>query len=419
MRDGRPDFEAVRSHAGLSFVSIVAISAAVDEIRRFAEAGDPRPDLVQRLGPYGGQQWQRKLHNFLRDIARIRLFAASWSGFDNDEEALCRVRRFDAVDWWEPRHDLALIFAMSEFGQLVVASWIVDAARPFREFIPGELLEDFEKAAERERDTRRVCKPKELGGLGFLFKDKIRMSRALSVVRFIENLRDRRPSPPPPAPPRPPFSLPYQLSPQMTLLSLGRYASAQSQFPAGYTVRLTYMSPLNPREQVAYEAIISYDERFHVRMLVEPYLMFAGDGINSPWEQIYLAAERAAEAAGIPFTAFRPNGSSMLGLGHPVVVEQLARMKQGPASSLPVPLLGPPAPPAHPAPPPPPAPPRLAQFVIPPALPRVEVPPVAFVAGSMDEFGIGALMNDHSHERRPMTTVYSRKVSPRPVGDEY
>jgi chromodomain-helicase-DNA-binding protein 7 len=406
-RNGQPDLETVRSQAGLSFVSIVAISDAVGEILRFAESGDLDPEVLQRLGVYGGQQWQRKLHNFVRDIEHIRSFAASWSGIDDDDEALSKVRRFEAVDWWEPRHDLALIFAMSEFGQLVVTSWVVDASRPFREFVPVELLEDFEKAADKEKETRRVCKPKELGGLGFLFKDKIRMSRALAVVQFMEHMRDRRASTPTLAPS---LSLPFQLSPQITLLSFGRFASRESQFAVGYTVRVSYLSPVHPPDQVLYEATVGFDEKFRVRMLSEPYLTFVGDGVNGPWDQIFALADATAEAAGIPFTAFRPNGVALLGLNHPVVVDQLAKMKRTAISSLPIPLLSVQR-----------SPPRVAQYVINPSpVPRVEVPvAVSCAPHDIDSFGIGALMNDHSHQRRPMTTVYSRKVNTRPVGDEY
>ena len=146
--------------------------------------------IITKLGSYGTRPWQRKLRNSIRDIEKVRSFAPTFVN-DIDMIFLKRVKQYDAIDWWEPKHDLALINAISEYGQLLVTTWVVDPNCPFREHINAELLEEFEKAAEMEKQKGKQCKPKELGDMAFIFKDKLRITRALLVVRFVETHRER------------------------------------------------------------------------------------------------------------------------------------------------------------------------------------------------------------------------------------
>jgi hypothetical protein len=48
---------------------------------------------------------------------------------------------------------------------------MVDRKRPFKAYIPTNLIDDFEKAAMVERRLRRQCRPDDLGDLAFLFKE--------------------------------------------------------------------------------------------------------------------------------------------------------------------------------------------------------------------------------------------------------
>jgi chromodomain-helicase-DNA-binding protein 7 len=133
--DDEIDWARVKEKSRLSCVSVEAVAVAGQAIADFAKDLDgATPDIVGRLATYGGRQWQRKLRNSIRDIEKVRTFVSTFR--KGDEEHLARARPFDACEWWTPEHDLALLAAISEFGQLVVTTWVVDPERPFRPHIP-------------------------------------------------------------------------------------------------------------------------------------------------------------------------------------------------------------------------------------------------------------------------------------------
>jgi hypothetical protein len=169
-----------------------------------------------------------------------------------------------------------------------------------------------------------------MGALAFLFKDKLRMTRALLVVKAVEVHRERRAKPQ-----VQPIKFPFPCSLQTQVISLGRFTSREAQYPVGYVARTCYMSPVNPAEQVWYEAKIVRPDLFTVKMASEPFLVFQGQCCNAPWEQIAAAVQRIADVK-IP----QPNGHALMGLSHPVIADALQRLKQlVPFASVPLPMI--------------------------------------------------------------------------------
>jgi hypothetical protein len=303
---------------------------AAKSIADFARDTDgATPEIVRRLATYGGRQWQRKLRNSLRDIQKVRAFMSLFQ--KADEVILTSVSQFEVCEWWKSERDLALLNAINEFGQLVVTTWIVDPERPFRSHIPADLVEDIEKAAEMERLKGRQAKPKEVGDLGFLFKDKLRITMALFVVKYVLTHKDRRMRPI-----QPRFKCPYHCSATTQVLSLGQFPSREAPFPVGYTAQVFYLSPVTFRDQCWYEATIGFPDVVTVKMLVDRFLVFQAHGCNSPLEQIVAAVHRPKEKMLVP-----PNGMALMGMTHPVIADALQKMKQiAPFATVPVPMLG-------------------------------------------------------------------------------
>jgi hypothetical protein len=173
-----------------------------------------------------------------------------------------------------------------------------------------------------------------MGDLAFLFKDKLRITRALLVIKFIEGNRSHRPKS------VSVLKLPFQLSVQTRILSLGQFRSRESRYPVGYMVHTCYLSPINLHEQVWYEGTIGFNEVFTVKMLCEPFLMFQGHGCHSPWEQILARAQRLIDPAHRLNLMPAPDGHVLFGLNHPVIVDTLQSLRQmAPYAQMPVPLI--------------------------------------------------------------------------------
>ncbi|KAK8835567.1 choline dehydrogenase 6 [Tritrichomonas musculus] len=355
------DWDKVLFYSKIKCVSAQAIAKAGDEIAQFAdedeinstegnnnnnnndndEKSSKIASILEKLGPYGTRPWQRKLRNSIRDIEKVRSFALTFVK-EVDMQFLKRVKQFDAIDWWETKHDIALIKAIYEYGQLMVTTWVVDPKGPFREHIDADLIEDFEKAAEIEQQRGRPCKPKEFGDMAFIFKDKLRMNRALLVVRFIESHRERyldrqlvssysssnknskqqqqqqqsqsqqQQQPqlqlqqqlnkieeinknnydPPPLPP-------VNVTPSLILLNYGKFHNKDAPYPNGYTVRRKYFTTqvkddcnehnfLNI-DQVWYEASVIKEGSnfvFEVKSLSPPQVVYTGNNPDAAWQQV-------------------------------------------------------------------------------------------------------------------------------------
>jgi chromodomain-helicase-DNA-binding protein 7 len=387
------DWQLIKQRSKLTCVSIEAVASAGEAIASFARDEDGTTNgLTARLGTYGGRQWHRKLRNSIRDIEKVRSFMGTFT--KADEELLSKVKRFDASDWWTALHDLALLSVISEFGQLVVTTWVVDPGRPFRDHIPSDLLDDFEKAAETEKLKGRQCKPKEMGDLAFLFKDKLRISRALLVIKFVEGNRSQPPKS------LPVLKMPFQLSVLTTIISLGQFPSRDSRYPVGYMVHTCYLSPFNLHEHVWYEGTIGFGDIFTVKMLCEPFLIFQGIGCQAPWEQILARAQRLMDPAHRLNLMPAPDGHLLFGLNHPVVANTLQRLRQiAPYAPMPVPLIAGLQPYQFQP---------VQQAVVPPQRP-VEEPGQPQRIVPIPEFQLTAIMAEPSGAPKPATLVVRRK----------
>jgi chromodomain-helicase-DNA-binding protein 7 len=320
-RDGCHDWARVKDKSKLSCVSVEAVAKVGQEILNFAQEQDgATPAIVRRLSTYGGRQWQRKMRNSVRDIEKVRSFLRFFP--NADESTLVVAGRFDVCEWWNPGHDLALLRAIDEFGQLLVATWVVDPDRPFRAHIPPDLLEDFEHAADTERLRGRQSRPRDLGDLGFLFKDKMRMTRALAIVKCVVAARGRCSSMLP---------LPFACSPTAYVLSIGHFPTRESPLPIGYIAQVSFVSPISPGEQVWYEASIAYPDIVRVKMMTEPFLLFQGHGCNAPWGQIIAALDQRMTI---------PNGAALMGMTHPMVADAIRKLRHmAPFTTMPLPII--------------------------------------------------------------------------------
>lgn len=345
------DWKKVMDHSRLTCVSLEAVEKAGLLIQEFSAQDDDASDnqplpIVARLGTYGGKQWQRKLRNAIRDIEKVRSFVNNLK--EGDMYWISNVKQFDATSWWEAKHDLALLKSIAEYGQLLVATWVVDPDRPFRQEIPADLLEEFEKAAETERLRGRQCKPKETGDLAFLFKDKLRMTRALLVIKYVEVHREkgeekRKQIPSPQIVPqiKKMPKLPLNISSQTILISLGKFLTRDAPYPVGYVVHTLFISPVKPDEGAWFEVTLNMNDFVSVQMLSEPYLVFTGKGIEAPFEQIVIHAQRVAEASGIDFIPPPVNVRTLCGLNTGIVYDCFQQMRSRvPAQPMPLPQIG-------------------------------------------------------------------------------
>ncbi|OHT00808.1 hypothetical protein TRFO_07796 [Tritrichomonas foetus] len=317
-------------YAKLTCVSLEAITKAGEEIAAFAaedENIEIHNPVVARLGSYGSKQWQRKLRNAIRDIDRVRAFVPTLS--EMDDQLMKKVKQFDAIDWWEPKHDRALLYAIAEYGQLLVTTWVADSERPFREHIAPDLLEDFDKAVEIEKQKGRQCKPKDPGDLAFIFKDKLRITRALLVVRYVESHREKVKERRSNANSSCGHKLPMPLSRSLVLVSLGRFNTKDSRYPIGYIVRRMYYHATNPSKQVWYEASVNDFNKFTVKLLAEPYYGYSGSTPDAVWGCINNSIERTYEQLNNPSTIppTLMNGSYLYGFNDMYIIDSIRKQK--------------------------------------------------------------------------------------------
>jgi chromodomain-helicase-DNA-binding protein 7 len=307
------DWQKIMGYTHINCVSLEAVTRSGDEIIAFS---DDEGSLCERLGSYGTKIWQRRLKNSIRDIGRIRSFVECMD--KADEEHITQIKHFDAAEWWTAEHDIALLRAINEFGQLFVATWIVDSEGPFRSHIPSQLLGDFEKCAATELTKGRQCKPKETCELSFLFKDKVRMARALFVVKYIETRRCRRKVLPkrvicP--------QVPFTLNSHLVVTNWGAFASSRQLYPIGYTCHTCFVSAVRPTEQIWYEASVLSESLFRMRMMCEPFHSFMGGSCDSAVSQVM---ECASPGLG---STVNGTGEHVFGFGVPLVREVVKNMR--------------------------------------------------------------------------------------------
>jgi hypothetical protein len=196
------------------------------------------------------------------------------------------------------------------------------------------------------------------------------------------------------------LKLPFQLSIQTTIISLGQFPSRESRYPVGYMVHTCYLSPLNLHEQVWYEGTIGFNHIFTVKMLSEPFLIFQGIGCHSPWEQILARAQRLMDPAHLLNLIPAPDGHLLFGLSHPIVADMLQKLRQiAPYAQMPTPLIAGMQPYQFQP---------VQQTVVPPQRP-VEEPGQPKRIVRLPEFQLTAIMAEPSGAPKPSTLVVRRK----------
>ena len=336
------DWEPVLSYTKLVCVSKEAIINAGEEIVSFANSEDitesTKSPLIEKLGPYGTKQWQRKLRNIIRDLEKIRAFKLALT--NSDDDFLSKVKQFDAVDWWEVKHDIALINAISEFGQLLVTTWVADKDRPFREHISQDLLEEFDKAAEAEKQKGKQVKPKDTGDLAFIFKDKLRINRALLVVKYVESQREKAREKKTNSSYKS-FSVPqHSSSKTFIIVKTGKFSVKDSVYPIGFTSRHFYYDAFQPEQNIWYESHVHSPVKFTIKMLSEPFRVFTGSSPDDVCNQLnQIIEEKISENPNLQQKTHNfLSGTSFFGFDDPSIQEIMNKQRN---TAFPVPKIAP------------------------------------------------------------------------------
>lgn len=364
--NGKVDWGKLKKLSMFTCASIEAVERAGTEIWEYARLDDPvdaKLSVIHRLGTYGGRQWQRKIRNAIRDMDKIRELVDSLT--DDDIPYFKNVKQFDVSDWWNYQHDIALLKAISEYGHLFVVKWVVDPDRPFREHIPAEHIKEFERAAETETARCKQFKPKDAGELGFLFKDKLKMTRALLLVRIIESCRTKRervdkvssilgPQASKQAAVlnyrKPKF--PITISPHLVLVNSGYFKSNEDTYPIGYQVHTCYINFEAPTEYSWYEGWTEANETnngitFKVSITLNNKTnVFKGNDPETPWEQIKTKAitkYRELSGQDIQQLPNVPNvsGSDLYGFTNSQIIWYINGMKTNFARAQPIQYMAP------------------------------------------------------------------------------
>ncbi|EAY08212.1 SNF2 family N-terminal domain containing protein [Trichomonas vaginalis G3] len=129
----------------------------------------------------------RKVHQSIKEMAKIYRFVRKLS--HRRIESLKQAPKLsNGPDWWNWECDLALIKNIAMYGQQATSIWIVDPQGPFRAHIPPELLESFEDAASKEKEKLgkgKAIKPSDQGPFVFLFRERTRIARAITVITYV------------------------------------------------------------------------------------------------------------------------------------------------------------------------------------------------------------------------------------------
>jgi len=333
---GETDYSLLQKNSLLTSISLDAIQEATNIIldlstRLESDFEEHILPLKNKLGQYASKLWFKKLKSNLHDLDKVREFVRTMG--NPEIAAMSRLKPFSYAEWWEAPHDIAMLQSMSKYGQLLVSTWVVDPSLPFREHIPENLVEEFEKCASQELEKNRPSKPHDGGSIGFIFRDKVRVTRALSAIKQIETLRDK------------PYtqdnqfqidtvyikSLPVNINQQLTVFSFGQFPTYESQYPVGYVAHRLYHSIKNPMESDWYEASTSLDNHgcivFIVKLLSDPYHTYYGNNPGNAWEQIIVSAQHTRGTVYIQRGEVH-SGVELFGFTNHHVQEQFYRMKQ-------------------------------------------------------------------------------------------
>jgi SNF2 family DNA or RNA helicase len=189
---GEPDWAALQSYAGLSFVSLEAVAATGDELLRLV-ASEPEGDeldlssfpILELARDYFSMRDVTKLGQNLRFMSSIRQCVS------NMNPAVLEVMKAAdspprGPDWWTWECDQALLTSMAKHGLIRCWGWLLDKSLPFRKCIPRRAVGEFERAAALELEKMT---PVRLGielpaGFELLATSANRIHRAMKVINY-------------------------------------------------------------------------------------------------------------------------------------------------------------------------------------------------------------------------------------------
>lgn len=340
------DWESIEKLSNLPCLSLEAFETEGSSLLSLAKdelSPEDQAAVLERLGPYGNRVWLSRLRANYRDLRDIRHFVSNMT--DEQQEQIQKLRVWNvAPEWWNWKMDMALLNALCKYGLLYVATWIVDPEGPFLEHLTDSARSEYTRIAEIEKEKGKTQKPKDAGELAFLFGDKTRISRALTVIQYTEHRLDKvrqRSSSPSYNDDAEPYyvselseipRLPIDLSSQISVLALGEFTSASSQYPVGYKCHRQYFSLDNPTEKSWYEATTEVNEQgefhFRVKNLEEPPMEFVSHTPSGAWEQLIQEVQRVRGKMGLPKRKHTTvSGPLMFGFSHATIVNCFRLMK--------------------------------------------------------------------------------------------
>ena len=331
------DWERVASFSNLSCLKLDAFRTEGELLLAVANDEfdpDSQRELSERLGPYGNRVWISRLRANHRDLGRIRRFVSKFT--DDQKEHILKMKKWDAgPDWWNSDMDIALLRALSDYGLIYVATWLIDPDRPFYAHLSDSTRTELTRLADLEKEKGKPQKPKEAGDLDAIFNDKARMSRALAVIQFVDvreskaRARAERELDDPADEPPLAFTelpeLPIELGNQLTVFDLGEFTDEATQYPVGYKCHRLYFSILDPCSKTWYEGTTEINEegnfQYKVTFLEEPYTVFTCHTSSGVWEKVIQEVQRVRGTMGLSVRKFTTvSGPFMYGFSHPTIV---------------------------------------------------------------------------------------------------
>jgi hypothetical protein len=334
--DREIDWPRITEFSHLACVSEAAIREQGTVLLHLArgELDDDAEDaLLKRLGPFGNKVWITRFRSNVRDIQRVRLFGQKIG--DDERRCLEKVPPWNtAPSWWGPEFDLALIGAIGDYGLLLTVTWIIDSKRPFAAHVPDAVKEEWHKLADMEGSKGKSQRPKDPGDLTFLFAEKARLARCLSVIQLVEQRREKA---------KQHNEEPHMVLAEMPKLpidlgslivhELGIFEIPADQYPLGYKCHRHYFSTQSPATKCWYEATTERTDAegitFKVTNLGDNGKVYTCHTSSGCWEKVIQDIQERRGKLGMPKRKHTSvSGPSMYGFSHPTVLACFRLMRQ-------------------------------------------------------------------------------------------
>ena len=271
------DWERLKDLSQLSLVSVSAVKQYALSIVKKGQAlknqdGEDKSDETKD---------SNKLNVDISDVSEqiLKRVASSVENMDKIIEfnhkidqsyidILKKMPRVHGIKWWNCDCDIALIHSVVKHGFAKFACWMLDDRLPFRSHIPDEAVEAFGRAAEAEKVKQKrfnMANESIPPELIYLSKEKHRLSRILSDIKFVEsklaksknkkensstkkNAEEKSQKPISEIHDLSTLKYPFKISNNIKLLNIGelpdpynrRYDSKTAAYPVGYEIERKY-----------------------------------------------------------------------------------------------------------------------------------------------------------------------------------